>query len=112
MEGVPDSIVLAQEMYQAKQELNQAKNKIKKRGVEYAEAERAYRIALQQEMFKLRSDGTPATIIGDLARGSVAHLKFERDKAKEIYRSAMKYADVTETEISVLQSINKRHDNI
>lgn len=112
MTQVPESIVIAQEMYQAKNELKQAKQKLIARGVEYAEAERVYRIALHQEMMKLRAEDCKVTIMGDIARGAVADLKFERDKAKEIYRSAVKYVDVTETEISVLQSINKRHSDI
>ena len=112
MSQVPETIVLAQEMYKAKNELRQAKNKLPDLGVQYAEAERAYRMALHREIMRLKAEDYKVTIIGDVARGAVADLKFERDKAKEIYRSAVKYVDVTETEISVLQSINKRHDNI
>lgn len=110
--GIPDSIILAQEMYKAKKELHEAKRKIVERGQAYTKAEKAYRIALRQEILKLKREGYPATLINDLARGAVAELKYARDDAEQIYKSARDFARLTETEISVLQSINKRHDNI
>jgi hypothetical protein len=50
----------------------------------YAQAEAAYRIELAKEMTVLRAQGQPATLVGDLARGSekIATLKLSRDLAK------------------------------
>ncbi len=49
-----------------------------------AEAERAYRQCLAEEIVKLRADGTAATLARDLARGDkrVASLAFDRDVAR------------------------------
>ena len=40
----------------------------KKRGKEYAEAYKNYRVLLSQELLKLRAEGMPVTICSDLAR--------------------------------------------
>lgn len=47
----------------------------------YAEAERAYRVALALKITELRAEGWPATVCADLARGdkNVARLRRERD---------------------------------
>lgn len=61
-----------------------------RRGNDYAEAERKYRIGLAEKMLKLRSDGYPATLIPDLARGDreIARLKFDRDAKEAVYKAA------------------------
>lgn len=53
-------------------------------GREKAEAEREYRVALSKTMLRLRSDGIPATIIGDVCRGipEIAELRCKRDCAE------------------------------
>ena len=40
----------------------------KKRGQDYAEAYKNYRILLSQELLKLKAEGMPVTICSDLAR--------------------------------------------
>lgn len=72
-----------------------------------AETERTYRIALGQEIFKLRFDKVPATLIPDLSRAEVAELKFQRDLAADTYRSGLAAMEALKAEINALQSIAK-----
>lgn len=57
---------------------------------DYAAAERAYRLALAEEIIRLRADATPATVCQDLARGHqrVADLKYRRDIAEGVKEAA------------------------
>lgn len=77
-----------------------------------AETERRYRTALAQEMLKLRSEGMPATLISDVARGTVADLKFERDTALELHRAALAAMEALKAEINALQSIAKYQSDV
>lgn len=77
-----------------------------------AETERAYRVALSQEMLRLRAEGMPATLIPDVSRGQVADLKFQRDTALEMHRSALAAMEALKAEINALQSIAKYQSDI
>ncbi|MGG4155776.1 hypothetical protein [Peribacillus muralis] len=70
-------------------------------------AEREYRKQLAKEILKLKSEGYQATLIGDIARGNCADLKFERDIAKTLYDCAKDSKDVLKAEASMLQTIAK-----
>jgi hypothetical protein len=70
-------------------------------------AEREYRIALAQEILKLKFDGMQATLIPDTARGNTADLKFNRDSAKSLYDSARDSMETLRTEATLLQTISK-----
>lgn len=72
-----------------------------------AETERDYRMALSKEIATLRAEGVQATLIPDLARGNVSQLKFERDLAMEVHRSAMSSIGALQVEIQSWQSILK-----
>jgi type IV secretory pathway VirB9-like protein len=48
----------------------------------YAAAEREYRKALSQTIVRLHSEGIAWTATGDIAKGEVAKLKYERDVAQ------------------------------
>ena len=79
---------------------------------EKAEKERVYRVALHQEIVKMRSEGIQATLIPDMARGAVADLKFERDLALETHRAALAAMESLRAEINSLQSIAKYQSDI
>lgn len=57
---------------------------------DYGNAERAYRVALAQEIVRLREAGWPATVCADLARGDerVARLGMERRVAEGLREAA------------------------
>lgn len=86
--------------------LDVAIEELKKRGQEYAEAEKAYRIALARRILKEREKGTPMTIISDVCRGSaqIAGLRFERDCAEVVYKSAMEAINSMKLQIRLMDS--------
>lgn len=56
----------------------------------YAEAERAYRVALASKILELHAEGTAWTSTADIARGDkqVANLRFQRDVSEGIKEAA------------------------
>lgn len=70
-----------------------------------AEAERIYRSALAQVIFRMRDEKIPIGIINDLARGEVADLKFERDLAAETYKASLSSLEALKVEVSAIQTI-------
>lgn len=77
-----------------------------------AETERAYRKELGKTMMRMRDDKIPATLIGDLATAEVADIKFERDLAAELHRSALASMEALKAEINALQSIAKYNSEV
>lgn len=61
------------------------------RGKAYAQAEMDYKIALAKKILQERENGTPVTIISDICKGDpeIARLRFERDCADVVYKSAL-----------------------
>ena len=105
-------IQVAQQLYQTSLRLDKAPKEINKQARAYAEAERTYRQALSAEIIRLKSEGMAASIIGDVARGNVAELKYERDLAQGLYKSAIESKRALEAELSALQSLNKNHSEV
>ena len=75
-------------------------------GLKKAQAEQKYRVALQQEMAKLKVEGTKVTIIPDLARGNeeVARLRLERDTTDIAYETCRNSLRYCERELEILRS--------
>ena len=92
--------------------ISQSSKEIFKLSKEKARTEKIYRQALAQEMLMLRSDGMPATLIPDVARGNVADLKFQRDAALETHRAALAAMESLRVEINALQTIAKYQSDI
>lgn len=86
--------------------LDVAITELKKRGQKYAESEKAYRIALARRILDEREKGTPVTIISDICRGSaqIAGLRFERDCAEVVYKSAMEAINSMKLQIRLMDS--------
>lgn len=101
-----------QMLYQATQRMSEASKEVFRLAKAKAETERVYRTQLAQVMFQMRDEKVPATLIGDLARGQVADLKFERDLAADTHRSALAAMEALKTEINALQSIAKYQSEI
>jgi DNA polymerase II small subunit/DNA polymerase delta subunit B len=70
---------LVNEVSALSKSLDEALKAFRKRGEEYAAAERDYRIALSTKILQERDRSTPVTIISDVCRGSheIAALKFK-----------------------------------
>lgn len=81
----PWTFLQAQVAYNDAREVQeQAEQYIRTAACQYAEAEKAYRVALALKITELHSDGVAWSSTSDLARGDekIAQLKFERDIAK------------------------------
>lgn len=107
-----DHIDIAKAIRDVTQRLDGVPREIIKQAREYAAAERKYRIALKQEILTLRSQGLPATLIADVARGNVAELKFQRDLAESLFKAATESSKALQAELSGLQSIFRRQDEL
>lgn len=84
-----------------------------KRGRSWAEAERKYRVALKQKILVERDKGTPVTIISDICRGSeeIASLRFYRDVAEIMYKSALEAINVYKLQLRLLENQADREWN-
>lgn len=94
-----------EQLRKATERLSEATKEVFRLASQRAEAERVYRMELQKEIMRLRAEGMPATLIVDVAKGKTADLKFERDKAREMHRSAMHSIQALQVEIQSWQSI-------
>lgn len=101
-----------QELFNISKRLDKASKNLYKLAKDKAESEFEYRKALMQEIVKLRDEGLPATLIADIARGKVADLKFKRDLAQDIFKSALSSLDAIKSQQTSLQSILKYQDNV
>lgn len=94
--------------------LNKALGEYKKRGVEYANAYKNYRVAVAQELLKLRDIGTPVTIAYDIARGKEEIAEFKRQEiiSESLYKSCQEAINSYKLQIKILQEqINKEYHN-
>lgn len=86
--------------------LDVAISELKRRGRKYAEAERDYRVALAKQMLTERDNGMPVTIISDICKGKseIAQLRFSRDCAEVLYKSAMEAINSMKLQIRLMDS--------
>ncbi|MFD2752421.1 hypothetical protein ACFSUM_18710 [Virgibacillus siamensis] len=103
---------ITKEIHDASKRLSNSANALFDLGRAKAEAERDYRSALAQEMLRLKSDGLPATLIPDLAKGNVAELLFQRDYAEARFKAGIEAADAIKVQVSALQTILKYQTDI
>lgn len=76
------------------------------RGKAYAQAERDYKVAMAQKIILEREKGTPVTIISDICKGDteIARLRFERDCAEVVYKSALEAIQSIKLQIRILDA--------
>ena len=76
------------------------------RGKKFADAERQYKIAMRVEILKLRDEGQPATLVLQLCYGtpSIAKLRYERDLAETMYKSALEAVNVYKLKIRIMEN--------
>lgn len=84
--------------------LDKAITRLGKRGRAYAQAEHDYRVEMAKKILVERENGTPVTIISDVCRGNpeIAKLRFERDVAEVVYKSAMEAINGYKLQIKIL----------
>ncbi|MBB6219012.1 hypothetical protein HNQ80_005190 [Anaerosolibacter carboniphilus] len=78
---------------------------LKQRGIDKAETEKKYRIAVAKEILRLRDESIPVTIISDLVRGNeeIADLKMKRDIAETMYESCLQKIYQTKLELGIIE---------
>jgi hypothetical protein len=90
--------------------LYEAQRYLYKQAREKAETERVYRMDLAKEILRLRAEGQPVAIVGDVARGSCADEKFQRDFAESRFRATLEAVEIIKVQISALQSLYRNMD--
>ena len=100
---------IAEHLWTVSKRIDNAPREIEKRAKEKAKTEYEYRQALAREMITLK-EKYPATLVSDIARGNVSELKYKRDLAEGLYKSAIESSKALQAELSALQSIY-RHQN-
>jgi hypothetical protein len=104
---------LIQEMNELSALLDKELDACKLAGVQYAENESRYRMALRVEILRERANGTPVTIIGDVCRGKpeIAELKRFRDSSEAIYKASQEAINVYKLRIRVIDAQMSREWN-
>lgn len=105
-------IPVVNQLRTATERLSESTKEVFRLAKERAETEREYRQALSKEITRLRAESMQATLVSDVARGNVSELKFKRDLAKEMHRSAMRAISALEVEIQSWQSILRNLDEV
>lgn len=100
-------VVIAKEMTETIKRKNEAMKQLWKLSADKAETERAYRIALAQEILSLKYDKVQATLIPDIARGNTAELKHKRDLSEALYNTTRESLKSLQGDINAYQTIIK-----
>lgn len=97
---------LVNEIMDKSRMLDVAISELKRRGQKYAEAERDYRVALAKQMLLERDNSMPVSIISDICKGKseIATLRFNRDCAEVLYKSAMEAINSMKLQIRLMDS--------
>ena len=103
---------LTEELYLASKRLSKSGDELFKLAKDKAESEREYKMALAKSIVLLKDSGQSVTLIGDIARGECADLKFQRDLSDARYTAGRELAESLRTEVSALQTLIKLQSDI
>lgn len=94
-----------QEMSTLRVLLDRAVSEAKERGKLLAKCEHDYRVAKAKYILQQRTEGTPVTILADLAKGeqAIAKLCMERDIAQTLYDSSKEAINSYKLQIRIVQ---------
>ena len=94
-----------EEIEQAMIDLEKCVSEYKKYNKDYAMKEKKYRILLSQRLTALRAAGEKVTHLADIARGQedIAQLRFDRDIAEGLKKSAEEGINYYKIKIRVLE---------
>ena len=106
------------EEYKKLEELNilltSALKEYKKRGLEYANAYKNYRIAVAKKLLELKANGMPVTIAYDIARGDeqVAEYKRQEIISESLYKSCQEAINTYKLQIKIInEQIKNEYNN-
>lgn len=106
---------LLEELNKIRDLLNKALSEYKKRGIEYANAYKNYRVAVAKELLRLKDEGVAATIAYDVARGKedIAELKRQEIITECVYKSCQEAINSYKLQLKIVQEqINKEYGNL
>lgn len=89
------------------QELDKSIKSLRHTGTEYAEAERAYKVALREHALRLRNEkDMPVTLIQQVVYGvpEVAERRFTRDVAEAVYRANQEAINSIKLQIRIIDA--------
>jgi len=94
------------EMETLREQLSLSIKKLRETGTAYAEAERAYKVRLRQEVLRMRDEGEAIGVISLTCYGidEVADLRFQRDVAKTVYEANQEAINSLKLQIRIVQS--------
>lgn len=98
-----DGLVAINELKDLTKRLTEAVRLMGKYGRDYAEAERAYKVALSRAALELRAQDMPVTLIDKVVHGKVANERFKRDTAEVMYKTAQENINAVKLQIRVLE---------
>lgn len=95
---------LVNEIWEKGRLLETALLEAKKRGLDFADKERCYKIALARKMLEERAKGTPVSIISDICKGDevIANVRYERDAAEIVYENAREAINTYKMQLRML----------
>lgn len=101
-----DAYDLYNELNNKINELNSAVASLERKGSEFAEAERDYKVALSKEVLLLRDKKLAATIIPLVVYGveEIAKLRFDRDVAEVLYQATQEKINAIKLQIRILEN--------
>lgn len=85
-------------------ELADSIDELRRLGIEYASADRDYRIEKAKNIRRLRADGTPSTLTLDLATGDAAAWKFTADSAEVMWKAEQEHINSLKLRIKILEN--------
>lgn len=105
-----DGLQAINQLNNLQKSLDETISLMSKQGKELSECERDYKIALMEEVLKLRDDGMAATLINLVVYGvpRVAKLRQERDFAQSRYEVSKEKIMSLKLNIRVLEGIVER----
>ncbi len=103
---------IGQAIYDTSQQIQKGVKSLYSHAKAYAEAEHEYRLALAKEIMRLRDEKMPVSLINNVARGNLADLKYKRDLAEVTYKTAKDILQALQSQLSGLQTLYKRQDEI
>lgn len=97
---------LYQELQSKTRQLDISIKQLKQSGVNYAQAEKDYKILLRMECLKLRDDGMAIGLIDKTCYGipEVAEAKFKRDAAEAVYKANMEAINSIKLQMRLLEN--------
>lgn len=97
---------LINELNDLSRRLTESVSYMRRAGENFAKAQNAYKIAINQEFLKLRADGTPVTMIAQIVKGqpAVAPKLLERDIAESLYKTAQENIQAVKLRMRILEN--------